>query len=61
MSCAMKKTPKTELTHQPSLSQCIWDYINRNDHMHLPHNEFTVGHAGRAAGHRTGHFGKVGV
>ena len=24
---------------------CMWDFINRNTHMHLPHSEFTLGHA----------------
>lgn len=37
---------------------CIWDYINRNTHMHLPHNEFTLAHAAKKAGMTSGHWGK---
>lgn len=48
---------------------CIWDYIDRNHqqpspqtgpwrNQHLPHNEFTIGHAAREAGMRSAHFGK---
>ena len=33
---------------------CMWDYINRNTHMHLPHNEFTLGHAANWVGKNTG-------
>ena len=37
---------------------CMWDYINLNTRMHLPHEEFTLGHAANAAGLASGHFGK---
>lgn len=37
---------------------CMWDFINRNTHMHLPHSEFTLGHAASVAGMTSGHFGK---
>ena len=47
------------LTGRTPNRACIWDYINRATHMHLPHSEFTLGDAAAAAGMLSGHFGKV--
>jgi hypothetical protein len=37
----------------------MWDWIDLETAMHLPHNEFTIAHAAAATGHhRSMHVGK---
>ena len=55
-------TRASHLTGRTPNRVCMWDWINLNVHMHLPHNEFTIADAAAKTGHhRSMHVGKVGA